>query len=119
MSKLFDINKIKFEINWASGTMLVGAISACIYFYAENQSLKSTINSINDNYVELRKENDNLKLDNAELKGKIAGIEHTSQEFMKHSPGLLDYRLNILENLHPEIRVNGPGMPDTTIVHNR
>ena len=99
INKVLDYKNYKFEINWASGIVIVGAISASLLFYFENKSLKSTIDSLNQKDKIKTEQIEGLQKTVNTMEGAMDGVNNTVKIFMENPPGELKYRIERLEGV--------------------
>ena len=94
-----DFSKIKFEINWASGTTIVTLLIAVITFYFNNKSLQGKITDLQSSNGSLNTTVKTLSETVNVLKGSQEITNGAIQAFMQNPPSELKYRLDRLEEV--------------------
>jgi len=75
---------------WQVITIVLGLIVSLIYFVIENKQASETIER-------LSKTNEILTEKVNKLEGHNEGVDHAIQLFMENPPGLVEYRVSMLE----------------------
>jgi hypothetical protein len=97
------INLEKLGNYWQIGSIIISLVVALTYFVIENKEANNTIQ-------ELSVANKTLTEKVSKLEGHTDGFNHAIKMFMEHPPGLMEYRINILEK-----KVFGYETPNTNI----
>jgi hypothetical protein len=83
-----DLDKLKQY--WEYITLVLGLVVALTYFVLENKQANTTIQ-------ELSEANKVLTEKVQKLEGHTEGFDHAIQIFMEHPPGIIEYRVGMLE----------------------
>lgn len=75
---------------WQVATIILSLVISLTYFVIENKQANQTIQ-------ELSADNKILTEKVSKLEGHTEGFNHAIQTFMEHPPGLIEYRVDILE----------------------
>lgn len=124
-NKISEYTKTVFVVNWASATIIFGALSYSIFVYNQNTTLKEKINSQTEQIKLLNnrdKEQDNLI---NTLTITFGSIETTIEAIRQSPPSLYDEKINNLwreinkyhnnsvgNHVQPTFRSNDPHLPN-------
>jgi len=97
---LIDIKSTNFVINWASGAILLGAITWATTATIQNKSLKTTVGGLKEQVSTLKENNHTLTEAVKSLQGSNDVVKNVIQEFVKNPPAILN---NKLEDLSKKI----------------
>lgn len=85
---IVDLEKAKEY--WGYVSLLIGLIVALTYFVLENKQASETIKHLSET-------NKILTEKVQKLEGHTEGVDHAIQLFMENPPGLIKYRVEVLE----------------------
>ena len=85
---VIDLDKLKQS--WEYISIVLALVVALTYFVIENKQANKTIE-------ELSNSNKSLTEKVQKLEGHTEGVDHAIQLFMENPPGLIKYRVEVLE----------------------
>lgn len=94
-----NFDKIKFEVNWASGATIVTLLVAVITLYMNNNNLKDQVDGLSKSNEALTKSVNSLGESVSALKGAQDVTSKAISIFMENPPSELKFRIDRLENL--------------------
>lgn len=97
MTKLLNLDKLEFKINWASGTTIVTLLVGVITLYMTNQNLNDKIDGLEKNNQTLTTTVGTLSESVNILKGSQSSITNAMTLFLENPPGELKYRIERVE----------------------
>jgi hypothetical protein len=87
LNKIGNYAKTNFVVNWASATVLFGAITYSVVMYYQNDNLKETINSQKETVK-------TLKETVSTLQTTVATMSTTVEAFKANPPSVYDEKIN-------------------------
>ena len=94
-----DFEKLKFELNWASGIVIVTLLVSTITLYLNNKSLEDKIDSMDKNITKLSESVQELSKSVNILNGSDRKTSEFIGESVKHPPSEFIYRLDRIEQV--------------------
>lgn len=96
-NKIAEYTKINFVVNWASGTLLVAAITSSIYFKIQNDSLREKQIKQDAKIASQATEIETLKETQDFLKITFESYKGTVEAFREYPPILVEEKINGLK----------------------
>jgi hypothetical protein len=125
LNKISEYTKTVFVVNWASATIIFGALSYSIFMYNQNSGLRNKNESLSEKVTLLEErdeEQDNLI---KTLTITFSSVETTIEAIRKSPPSLYDEKINNLwrevnkyhnnnvgNHVQPVFRSNNPHLPN-------
>jgi hypothetical protein len=124
-NRISEYTKTVFVVNWASATIIFGALSYSIIVYNQNMSLKEKISSQSEQITLLKDRDVEQDALISTLTITFGTIETTIEAIRKSPPSLYDEKINnvwreinkyhnnsVGNHTQPEFRSNNPHLPN-------
>lgn len=96
---ILNFTKINFQLNWASGVVIVTLLISTITLYLNNVALESKIDSLDKNISKLSECVQQMSKSVSTLQGSQEMTNKAISLFMENPPSEIKYRIEKIEEL--------------------